>query len=351
MKKHELTTPALLLDLDRMERNLKKMAQFFSDGPTRLRPHFKNHKCLELARRQMAGGAIGMTCATLAEAESVINAGVKSVLIANEIASQEKLARFVELSRKVDLMICVDNAGVARRLASIAKDQNVVASVLLDVDVGLHRCGVAPGCAAVPMAKAIVESGLRLRGVMGYEGHVLRKQHGSEKVRAAEQAMQLLLETKAIIEREGIPIGIVSGGGTGSYEISGRYPGVTEIQAGSYLVMDADYATVRPEFEIALTMLTTVISKTKYERVIVDAGLKSLSCERGLPPLKDVDSVSTEKLNAEHGILRIESNRDGPDVGTKIEMWVHYSDATINLHNRMYGIRNGIVEEILEITH
>jgi D-serine deaminase-like pyridoxal phosphate-dependent protein len=115
--------------------------------------------------------------------------------------------------------------------------------------------------------------------------------------------------------------------------------------------MDADYATVRPEFEIALTMLTTVISKTKYERVIVDAGLKSLSCERGLPPLKDVDSVSTEKLNAEHGILRIESNRDGPDVGTKIEMWVHYSDATINLHNRMYGIRNGIVEEILEITH
>lgn len=349
MNKSEITTPALLLDLDRMEHNLKKMADFFSQGPTKLRPHFKNHKCLELAKRQIAAGAIGMTCATLDEAESVVASGIDHVLIANEITSREKLERFAELSKRADVIVCIDNGEIADRLAGIAKRHAAVANVLVDIDVGLHRCGVPPGLPAVELAKHVVRSGLRLRGLMGYEGQVLRKPPGPEKVAAARQAMQLLSETKAMIEREGVPIEIVSGGGTGSYEISGRCPGITEIQAGSYLVMDTDYATVRADFEIALTILTTVVSKTNGQRVVVDAGLKSLSCERGLPMVKDVEGISTDKLNAEHGVLSIEPKFKGPDVGEKIEMWVHYSDATINLHNRIYGIRNGMVEEVLHL--
>jgi D-serine deaminase-like pyridoxal phosphate-dependent protein len=349
MDKIELTTPALLLDLDRMEHNLNRMAEFFSRGPTRLRPHFKNHKCPELAKRQIAAGAIGMTCATLDETESVVASGIDHVLIANEITSREKLERFVELSKRADVIVCIDNREIADRLAGIAKRHSALANVLVDVDVGLHRCGVPPGLPAVELAKHAVSCGLRLRGLMGYEGHVLRKPPGPEKLEAARQAMRLLSETKAMIECEAIPVEIVSAGGTGSYEISGRCPGITEIQAGSYLVMDTDYATVRSDFQLALTILTTVVSKTNGERVVVDAGLKSLSCERGLPSPKDVKGASTDKLNAEHGLLSIKPNSGGPDVGEKIEMWVHYSDATINLHNRMYGIRNGVVEEVLHL--
>jgi D-serine deaminase-like pyridoxal phosphate-dependent protein len=351
MCKLEVSTPALLLDVDRLEHNLKRMADFFSIGPTRLRPHFKNHKCLQLAKRQIAAGAIGMTCATLDEADAVIGAGINNVLIANEIASSDKLERFVELSKRAELIVCIDNADVACRLAAIAKRQNVIANVVIDIDVGLHRCGIPPGQPAMQLAKAALRHGLRFRGVMGYEGQVLRKPQGSEKEEAARHAMQLLVSTKDMIEREGIPVEIVSAGGTGSYEISGRYPGVTEIQAGSYLVMDTDYATVRPDFEIALTMLTSVISKTKGERVVVDSGLKSLSCERGLPQPKDVDELTTDRLNAEHGVLKIKPGANGPEPGDKIEMWVHYGDATINLHHQMYGIRNGVVEEIFPICH
>lgn len=351
MRKLEVSTPALLLDLDRMEHNLSKMADFFSAGPTRLRPHFKNHKCLQLAERQMAAGAIGMTCATLDEAEAVIGAGIHSVLIANEVASSDKLERFVELSKRAELIVCVDNADVACRLGGIARRQNVVANVVVDVDVGLHRCGIPPGQSAVELARAAVSAGLRFRGVMGYEGQVLRKPQGAEKEEAARHAMGLLVRTKELIEQAGIPVEIVSAGGTGSYEISGRYSGVTEIQAGSYLAMDTDYAMVRPDFDIALTMLTSVISKTRGERVVVDAGLKSLSCERGLPQPKDVNDLTTDRLNAEHGVLKIKPDGSGPEPGEKIEMWVHYGDATINLHHRMYGIRNDVVEEILSICH
>lgn len=351
MHKLDIPTPALLLDLKRMEHNLNKMAEFFSAGPTRLRPHFKNHKCVPLAKRQMAAGAIGMTCATLDEAEAVISSGIQSVLIANEIAASDKLERFVDMSQRAEVIVCIDNADVASRLGAVAAKRGVTVDVVLDIDVGLHRCGVQPGSAALELAKAAAKAGLRLRGVMGYEGQVLRKPQGEEKKAAACGAMHALVGTKELLEREGFPVEIASAGGTGSYEISGRYPGVTEIQAGSYLAMDTDYATVRPEFEIALTVLTSVVSRTNGERVVVDSGVKALSCERGLPRPKDQDGLTTDRLNAEHGVLKIKHGASVPEPGEKIEMWVHYSDATINLHQRMYGLRDGVVEEALPICH
>ena len=161
--------------------------------------------------------------------------------------------------------------------------------------------------------------------------------------------MRPLMETKARLEREGVPVPIVSVGGTGTYALSGRYPGVTEIQAGSYLLMDTDYRKCCADFDPALTLLTTVVSKTEGERIVVDAGLKALSCERGVPAVKDFPGLVTRRLTAEHGIIDLADPSSLVQVGDRIEMWVHYSDATVNLHERIYGIRGGYVEEVLRV--
>src|SRR5207244_2060190 len=183
-------------------------------------------------------------------------------------------------------------------IAAAARKKRIQPGLLVDVDVGLHRCGVQPGEAAVRLAKAVLEKGLQFRGLMGYEGQVLRKPPGPEKVEAASAAMRLLIECRDLIEGAGIPVEIVSAGGTGSYNISGRYPGVTEIQAGSYLVMDTDYRQCCTDFHLALSLLTTIISKTGGERVVVDAGLKTLSAERGMPSVKGIYGVVLRNRNA-----------------------------------------------------
>ena len=345
----ELPTPALVIDLDCLQRNLLRMASAFSQGPTRLRPHFKNHKSVKLAKWQIEAGALGITCATVREAECLVDAGVENILLANEVASPAKFAQVVALAAKSDLIVAVDNVLVVQKLAEFARRAGVVVSVLLDVDIGLHRCGVQPGATAVDTAKAILHSGLRLRGLMGYEGHVLRQAPSPQKLAAANAAMELLLDTKALIEAAGITIDIVSVGGTGTYQTSGRFPGVTELQAGSYLLMESEYAAICPEFEIAVTVLTTVISKVEGERVVLDGGLKSLSCERGLPKVKGYSGLVTERVNAEHAILSIEPGASVPEPGDQVELWVRYGDATVNLHNCMYGVRDAMVEEVFPI--
>jgi len=243
----------------------------------------------------------------------------------------------------------VDNEMIAGDLARVARDRKTQVSVLVDVDVGLHRCGLPPGEAVVRLARSVAEKGLRFRGLMGYEGHVLRKPPGPEKEEAAAAAMRPLMESRARLEQMGMAVEIVSVGGTGTYAISGSYPGVTEIQAGSYLLMDTDYRKCCTDFDPALTVLTTVLSKTEDERIVVDVGLKTLSCERGIPAVKDLAGVATRRLTAEHGIIDIQDPAVPLQVGDRIEMWVHYSDATVNLHERIYGVRNGCVEEVFRV--
>jgi D-serine deaminase-like pyridoxal phosphate-dependent protein len=184
---------------------------------------------------------------------------------------------------------------------------------------------------------------------MGYAGHVSHLMPGPAKEEAVAATLRPLMEIKARLEREGVPVEIVSAGATGTYSSSGSYPGVTEVQAGSYLLMDTNYRQTCTDFDLTLTVLATVISKSGGERVVVDAGLKTLSCERGLPALKDLDGLTVNRLNAEHGILDLQESSSPVQIGDKIEFWVRYSDATINLHERMYGIRNGQVEEIFHL--
>ena len=351
LPKSQLETPALLVDLNAMEHNLKFMARFFENRKARLRPHFKNHRVLELAALQMQLGAIGITCANLWQAEKLVHCGIGNVLIANEIAGQAALHRYIALTREAPVLLAVDNASVVRELAALAGTHAANVHVLVDIDLGLQRCGVAPGEPAVALARQITDSGLRLCGIMGYEGHLQPLEPGPEKQQLVGEAMEKLADSKKRIEAAGMPVEIVSCSGTGDYTLTTQYSTVTEVQAGSYLLMDTWYAPFAPQFHLSLSVLATVISKTPGQRIVADAGVKALSGQRGLPTVKDLAGLHLRALHAEHAPIDIVDPAVKIDVGDKIEIAVHYHDGTIQLHHRMYGIRNGFVEKVYEIEH
>jgi len=351
MQVHEIRTPALLVDLDAMESNLNRMAEFFRDKPVKLRPHFKNHKVPLLAWKQIEAGAIGVCCATLREAEILVQHGVRSILLANEISTGDKIHWLADLSRHADIIVAVDDERVVADMGCIARKRGAALSVVVDCNVGLNRCGVAPGEPACRLAKAVVTEGLRFRGLMGYEGNLQALTPGEERDRLVSMVGKSLVDSRKLIEAEGIPVEIVSTAGTGTYAQAGEYPGVTEIQAGSYLLMDTIYVNRGSTFQRSLTVLASVISQPTRQRAVVDCGVKELSAERGLSTVKGIDGVELKALHAEHGLLEIRNPNAGVKIGQKIELWVQYSDATVNLHREMYGVRNGEVEEVLTIEH
>ena len=352
MNVEQIKTPALVVDLDAMEANLCDMAAFFAPRRASLRPHFKNHKVPLLAHKQMRAGAIGMTCATIREAEILVEHGIGSILIANEIAGEEKPERLAELSRYAQVMVGVDNRISIRDLARAQRNRNAQIEILVDIDIGLNRCGIEPGDPALELARYAVESGLEVRGLMGYDGHLQGMQHSPEKDETVRRGSRILVETAAQFEGAGIPAPIVSTGGTGTYAISGDYPGITEIQAGSYLLMDDIYLERGAPFQRSLTVLATVISTRGPDHAVLDCGVKAISGERGLPALKDMPGARLTALHAEHALIELApQSTSGLAPGQKVQVWVHYSDATVNLNSCMYGVRHGQVEEVFAIEH
>ena len=351
MKLDQVKTPALMVDLDAMEANLRDMANFFSGRPCKLRPHFKNHKTPVLAWKQIRAGAIGMTCATLREAEILVEHGIASILIANEIAGQEKPERLADLARNASVMVCVDNCHSIRDLAAAQRNRKSQLEVLVDVNTGLNRCGVVPGQAALDLARYALEHGLAVRGIMGYEGHLQALPPSPERDEIVRQGAKAIVESAALLESAGIPAPIRSTGGTGTYAVAGDYPGITEIQAGSYLLMDNIYVSRRAPFQRSLTVLATVISTRGSSHAVLDSGVKAVSGERGFPTLKDLPGARLSALHAEHAIVELDAQSPSLTPGQKVEVWVHYSDATVHLHSRMYGVRNGELEEIFPIQH
>lgn len=349
MRVEDIDTPALLVDLDAMESNLHCMAGFFSDKPAKLRPHFKNHKVPLLARKQLEAGAIGITCATLAEAEVLVHHGVHSILIANEIAGTGKIHHLADLSRHADVMIAVDNERTVLETAAISRARGITLNVVVDVNVGLNRCGVQAGEPVLRLAKCAAAEGVRVRGIMGYEGHLQGVAPGPDRDQLVREVDQSLVHSRALLEQDGMPVEIVSTAGTGTYAIAGVFPGITEIQAGSYLLMDTIYVNRGSTFKRSLTLLATVVSRPEPRRAVLDCGVKALSGERGLSTVKDIEGVELKALHAVHGLLEIHNPATCLEVGRKVELWVHYSDATVNLHNRMYGVRHGEVEEVFKI--
>ena len=352
MEMQQIPTPALLVDLDAMEFNLRLMAEFFSGKQAKLRPHFKNHKVPLLAWKQLRMGAAGMTCATIREAEILLAHGVDDILIANEIAGEWKVDRFAELSRLASILVAVDHAASVRDLGRARRKYGTRLQVLIDIDIGLGRCGVRPGREAVDLACLAVEEGLIVRGLMGYDGHLQAIPQSPERDEMVRAGSRSLIDSKRMLEAACIPVEIVSTGGTGTYSVAGQHPGITEIQAGSYLLMDTLYRDRGAPFQRSLTLLASVISVRGGCHAVIDCGVKELSAERGLSTVKDLRGVTLKALHAEHGLLEIEANSSHPiEIGQKIELWVHYSDATVNLHSSLYGVRHGQVEEVFGIIH
>lgn len=348
VKVKDLPTPALLVDLDIMERNLSRMSDFFRDKPSKLRPHFKAHQVIPLAHRQIQAGAVGLTCARVEHAELLVDQGIKDILIANEIAGNGPIERFVELSHRAPVIVAADNPSVVTAMAAMAGNRAHELNVVIDVNVRLGRCGVQPGAEALALTKAVLANGFHFRGLMGYEGHI-HLPAGPEKQKIASEALQLLVDTKSLIEGQGIPVEIVTCGGTSDYAEAATFPGVTEVQAGSYLFMDVWYGPCASEFVPALTVLATVISKSTRNTMVADAGIKAVSTSNGLPKIKGMPGLRVNTLHIEHILMEIQDPSISLEVGDKIEICVQALDPTLSLHSYIYGIRNNRVEEVFPI--
>lgn len=342
----EIDTPALILDLDAFERNLVTMAAFAEAAGVRLRPHAKTHKSPEIALRQIAHGAVGQCCQKVGEAEVLVAGGVSDVLVTNEIVGPAKLDRLARLAREARIGLCVDHVDGVREAAEAAARHDVVFDVLVELDIGSRRCGVAPGEAAVRLAEAVARSNsLRLSGVQAYHGSAQHMRSIDERREAIERAGLLTRNVVERIRQIGLPCEIVSGAGTGTFDLEGRSGIWNELQAGSYIFMDADYARNRnadgtpfQTFEHALFILAGVMSKPVPDRAIVDAGHKTAAVDSGMPTAFRREGVIYTKPSDEHGILTGDPAAL-PHRGDRLLLVPGHCDPTVNLHDWYVCVR------------
>jgi len=343
----EIDTPALLLDRDKLARNIAVMATFVADGSARLRPHAKTHKCVEIARMQLEAGAAGITCAKVGEAEALAHGGIADILIANQVIGPIKIARLVALARRCAVTVTVDDAGNVAELSAAASAAGVTVGCYVEVDVGMARCGVPDGRAALELARLVDRSsGLVFAGLQTYEGHLQNVTPLEERVARTERDMRGALAAREAVEAGGLAVGQVSGGGTGTHMVTGRLPWMTELQCGSYATMDAQYAAVGGvDFENALTVLATVISRPRPDRTVVDAGLKAVTPEFGEPTVL-VDGATWLGFSEEHGELALDDAARDLRVGDKIELIPRHGCTTVNLYDCFHVVRDGRLVDV-----
>ena len=348
----ELDTPALCLDRRLFVGNLERMAAFFRDRPAKLRPHFKNNKCGRIAQAQLAAGAIvGMTCAKLGEAEVLADAGCRDILIANQVVGQAKVARLVALADRLDrIRVAVDAIDQACAIAEAARTAGVEVGLLVEVDIGMNRCGVQPGDAALDLARQILDlDGVTFDGLQAYEGHLVAVADRDERRQRVCQDMAAAVATRRLIEAAGIPVRIVSGGSTSTYDVTGTIEGIDEIQAGTYPTMDAMYEKLTPEFDVALSVAARVISRPKKDIAVLDVGAKGLGHEFGPPRAKDPEGASVAfALSEEHCTGRGAYVGDWK-VGQIVELIPSHACTTCNLYRWMYVHENGTVLDVWPI--
>ena len=343
----QIETPALLLDMDALEGNIRTMGEFFIGKRAKLRPHFKTDKCPRISHMQISAGAKGITCSKLGEAEVLAAAGIRDILIANQIVSHEKLLRVAGLIRSgVRVAILADNAENIRDIARAAAACGVVIPLLVEVDVGMGRCGVGTAEEALALARLIRETeGVAFDGLQAYEGHL--SHIPSEEERRAGVAVMIAKIEGAVelLKANGIAVKEISGGGTGTYGITGDNTIWTEIQAGSYLFMDLEYNKLCLKFEQALTVLATVIHK-RGGFAVTDAGMKTCPADQGLPQIKGYPEISVA-LNEEHG--KLADINDALTLGQKVEYLPGHCCSTVNVNDVYHCVRGGYLEAIWPI--
>lgn len=343
----DVDTPALILDLPAFERNQKTLFDLVK-GRVRVRPHAKTHKCPEVGKRQVALGAVGMCCQKVSEAEAMVEGGIGDVLVSNEIVGARKIERLAALSRRAQIGVCVDDADNLHAIAATGAKLDVY----IEIDVGMRRCGVAPGEPAVQLARQIVSfKNLRFAGLQAYHGRAQHIRSMEERHAVIELAAQHVVHTKKLLEKSGIACPIVTGAGSGTFMLEVEAGAWDEIQCGSYAFMDVDYAKNEwaaplPRFEHALFVLATVMSRPPHA-AIVDAGLKASSVDSGMPGVWQRPGLAYTHASDEHGWLE---GRDLPDLGEKLLLVPGHCDPTINLYDWYVVVRNEIVVDLWAIT-
>jgi D-serine deaminase-like pyridoxal phosphate-dependent protein len=347
----EVDTPALLVDLAVMEANIARIAAECRAHGVGWRPHVKAHKTPEIAGMQLAAGAIGVTCAKVSEAEVMADAGVRSILIANQVVGAAKIARLMALHRRVDPIVCVDSLAHVAALGAAAAGTGKPLPVAIEVNIGMDRAGAEPGEPVVALARAISrQPGLRFAGLMGWESPAAKVADPAAKERAVRAAVAKLTASADACRRAGHAAAIVSCGGTGTFPYCVRQPGVTEVQVGGGIFSDMRYrGEYGVDFEPALTVLATVISRPTLSRIVLDAGKKAMSGDAALPAPVLVGGVRAIALSAEHTTIELAQPSEVPRIGDRIELVVGYSDTTVHLHEEIVAVRDGRVEAVWRV--
>jgi D-serine deaminase-like pyridoxal phosphate-dependent protein len=346
----EVDTPALVIDADVMERNIAEMGRFFAEIHPGLRPHAKTHKSPVIAHKQLEAGAIGITCAKLGEAEVLAAGGVRDLLIANQVVGPQKIQRLVRLARHADVKVAVDNEEHLHQISDAAVDAGSTVGVLVEINAGMNRCGVEPGEPALALARlASSLPGIHFFGIQAYEGHLQNIPSHDERERRARDAMVPVIETRRLIESHDIEVHAVSGGGTGTFDITSAIEGFDEIQAGSYVFMDGAYGKVEgpnQKFRPALFLWSTIVSRPAPDRAVADIGLKTAAPEHGLPQMYGIAGAETVSQSEEHVKLQVSGDAAQLRFGDKVRFQPGHVCTTVNLHDSYIVVRGDVVEAI-----
>jgi len=357
MPEDEIDTPALVIDLDAFEANLDAMAARLEGTGAKLRAHAKTHKSPVIAHLQIARGAVGQCVQKVAEAEQLAWGGVADVLVTNQVVGATKLARLAALAGITRIAVCADDAGQVAALETAARDAGIRLSVLVEIDVGMGRCGVAAGSDAVALAQAIAANPhLRFGGLQAYHGRAQHMRYPEERRRAIAAAADASRRTVEMLRQQGLDCPIVGGAGTGTFEYeleSGIY---TEIQAGSYCFMDADYARNQDPaaatvglFRQSLFVLATVMSASRPGVAVLDAGLKALATDSGMPLVWQRPDVTYTGASDEHGKLEFASETTSPKIGEKLRLVPGHCDPTVDRYDWYVAVRRGRVAALWPI--
>ena len=350
----DLDTPALVVDLGVMERNIEVLHAYFRECDAKVRPHVAGHQCPQIAHQQLAAGGTvgGIGVTTVGEAEVFSSAGFNNILVANQVVTRAKIGRLCALAGRVRVTIAVDNSQNVDELSAASASSGVTLDVLVEVEAGLGRCGVPPGNAALELAKHAAESpGLNFVGLMAItpaptpikneDGDLIYPDR-TEVESTARRQIQPVLDTRELIERDGVPVPTVSLGATHNYDVAARMPGVTEVQAGAYALMDYNRCQARPEFNQAAKILAQVISHPVAARAVLDAGHKASGPDLGVPVLEGFPGARATRFSAEHGILELEDEaRQQLKPGDKAWLLPFNLELCLNQYDYIRAVRDG----------
>jgi 3-hydroxy-D-aspartate aldolase len=358
MSLDEVDTPALLIDLDAFERNMRRLADRVAGSGVKLRPHAKTHKCPVIALKQIELGAVGVCVQKVSEAEAMVYGGVRNVLVTNEVVGRQKLRRLMALAGSANVGVCVDDRAQILSVDEAAAEAGIELPVHVEINMGGNRCGVEPGAPALALARQIGDTKhLRFAGLQAYHGSAQHLRGWTERQQAIRGAVEKAAMTRDLLHANGIACDDVTGAGTGTFEFEAGSGVYTELQCGSYIFMDADYgrnldndgAPTRT-FEPSLFVWATVMSRPAEERAIVDAGLKALAFDSGPPTVWDEPAATYERASDEHGRLGIAAATNRLKLGDKVKLVPGHCDPTVNLYDWYVGVRGERVEAVWPIT-